>query len=246
MNKITKIIFFFKAFVILAKRIIREENIPLNNIEWNSVLFSYSQYGEDLQIFNALYSLNKREKAFYVDVGCYHPVKYSNTFKLHKIGWSGINIDPVPYNISVFKEFRPSDTNLQIAISSKNGIEKFHCYPAGTTNRLDSASNDDNFSLLNEKPYNSFNVKTLTLAATLEKYAPDDLPFGVLSIDCEGHEMNILKSSDWSKYRPWIVVVEDFDFSETSEISKFMHNKGYQTYFITNVTKIFIDKMLPK
>jgi hypothetical protein len=30
---------------------------------------------------------------FFVDVGCFHPLFYSNTWKLYKKGWRGVNID---------------------------------------------------------------------------------------------------------------------------------------------------------
>ena len=36
---------------------------------------------------------------FYVDVGCFHPKKHSNTYLLYKRGWSGINIDVEKTNL---------------------------------------------------------------------------------------------------------------------------------------------------
>ena len=51
----------------------------------------YSQFGED-KILNELIP-NKFTNGFYVDVGCFHPKKYSNTYILFRRGWRGINID---------------------------------------------------------------------------------------------------------------------------------------------------------
>ncbi|MDH5790264.1 MAG: hypothetical protein OEZ27_06695, partial [Nitrospinota bacterium] len=51
----------------------------------------YSQFGEDIILKGFI--LRNINDGFYVDVGCYHPKKYSNTYKLYKRGWRGINID---------------------------------------------------------------------------------------------------------------------------------------------------------
>jgi len=50
----------------------------------------WSQYGEDIVLDRVL---NLRKPGFYVDVGCYHPVKNNNTFKLYRRGWRGVNLD---------------------------------------------------------------------------------------------------------------------------------------------------------
>ena len=43
----------------------------------------YSQFGEDKILYEIISKINKR---FYVDVGCFHPKKYSNTYMLYKRG----------------------------------------------------------------------------------------------------------------------------------------------------------------
>ena len=42
----------------------------------------YSQFGED-KVLNEILKININ-KGFYVDVGCYHPKKHSNTYLLYK------------------------------------------------------------------------------------------------------------------------------------------------------------------
>ena len=53
-------------------------------------LKTYSQFGEDLFIDD--FFQNQKEGK-YVDLGAFHPMRLSNTFLLHKKGWSGTNID---------------------------------------------------------------------------------------------------------------------------------------------------------
>ena len=80
---------------------------------------TYSGEGEDLIIERLVKHLSK---GTYVDIGCYHPKVGSNTFKLFKKGWTGINIDPNPNTIRLFNQFRPKDINLNIGISKSNQV----------------------------------------------------------------------------------------------------------------------------
>ena len=79
---------------------------------------SYSQCGEDLFIFNYM-KKNNIHKGTYVDLGAFHPIKYSNTCLLFNNGWSGTNIDLNQTAIDYFNIVRPQDNNVCCAISNK-------------------------------------------------------------------------------------------------------------------------------
>ena len=85
---------------------------------------SYSMDGEDIEIFN--YFKNKKN-GFYVDVGAYHPIQRNNTMLLYLNGWEGINIDISDFSIKLFNHLRPRDSNLNLAVSNKEGnVEMFY------------------------------------------------------------------------------------------------------------------------
>jgi hypothetical protein len=46
----------------------------------------------------------------------------------------------------------------------------------------------------------------MTLAQICEKHAPRDIHF--LKIDVGGYEGKVLKGMDFSRFRPWVVIVE--------------------------------------
>ena len=238
---ITKIKTLFISIYCILRKIYKCIPIPLDQKEWNYVLFSFSQFGEDLQVFNAIYHLKKRTKAYYIDVGCFDPIIYSNTLKLHKIGWPGINIDPVPEHIEKFKKSRPKDKNLQLAISSQEGESSFLCYNSGVTGKLLTDESSDKLSLLGEVPIKNIKVKTTTLNSVISKNAPQVIPLGFLSIDCEGHELEVLNGNNWNQHRPWIVAVEDHNAPALSEIDTFMSSVNYRLFSLTQVTKIYVD-----
>jgi len=71
------------------------------------------------------------------------------------------------------------------------------------------------------------------LSEILDRYnVTDDIDF--LSIDVEGFDLSVIKSNDWSKYRPTIVLVEILDSSmheiEQSDIGRLMSEIGYVVY----------------
>ena len=77
---------------------------------------TYSQHEEDLFINNYF---KDKDKGFYLDVGCYHPIMYSNTTLLHNRGWQGVNIDMNQTSIDLFNILRKKDKNICAAISNK-------------------------------------------------------------------------------------------------------------------------------
>ena len=77
----------------------------------------YSFSGVDVLI-NDIFK--KQENGFYLDIGCQHPVKHNNTYKLHKKGWKGVNIDLDQDNIDLFNLSRPNDLNICSAVSSSS------------------------------------------------------------------------------------------------------------------------------
>ena len=95
----------------------------------------YSQFAEDISIRRLL---EKKKSGFFVDVGCFHPKKYNNTWRLYRQGWRGINIDLDPIKIAGFNVVRAQDTNICCAVSDKEGeIEYFSSGFYSLTNSLD-------------------------------------------------------------------------------------------------------------
>ena len=86
---------------------------------------SYSYGGIDSLILNIF---KNKEKGFYLDIGCGHPIKNNNTYLLNKKGWNGINIDLDKENIDLFNIFRSNDLNLEAAVSDKEGYTDLYFY----------------------------------------------------------------------------------------------------------------------
>jgi len=223
-------------------RKVTKRALPRSVSEWRYLECSFSQFAEDLLVLQALEQTGRTEKAYYVDVGAFDPLAYSNTVRLRWRGWRGINIDAQLDHVARFKVERPEDANLHFAVSEKSGTAEFLCYDSGTTGRLAVNDETGSKSILGENVRKVIQVPTETLALILSKHAPTDLPFGFLSIDCEGAELGVLRSNDWAKYRPWIMAVEDHAKYQETEIDRFCSDQGYELFAMAHVTKIFVDK----
>ena len=89
-------------------------------------------------IFLKDYFKNKKF-GFYIDVGCFHPIRLSNTMFLYSKGWIGMNIDLSKRSIDLFNICRPKDTNLNFGVGSKNEtLEYFYNKEVFANNTFDS------------------------------------------------------------------------------------------------------------
>src|SRR5574341_354761 len=96
------------------------EELVLNYID-TYAMKSYSQEGKDMILRRIFGNV---ENGFYVDVGAYHPKRFSNTFYFYKKGWSGINIDAMPGSMKFFTKMRSRDINYRsCGIERKKGID---------------------------------------------------------------------------------------------------------------------------
>lgn len=119
----------------------------MDNIYSFSNFSSFSQEGEDLilhRLFQDYEHITKTKlEGFYIDVGAHHPIRFSNTFSFYVKGWSGINIDPTPGGMEAFRNIRPRDVNLELAVSDKKEKLKFYLFEEPALNTC-----DENIALL--------------------------------------------------------------------------------------------------
>ena len=222
MSMISKIQFFLHKYIWLTIKFY----VTYSPLELRYTKPYFSQFGEDVVIGQLL----KKGKGFYVDVGAYHPISFSNTYLLYRKGWSGINIEPNPKGFSLLQKFRTRDINLNLAVSESQG--KISMLNSTTMSRIIEPDQIETKSDI-------FTAETLPLRTILEEHVVDGTKIDLLSIDCEGHDLAVLKSNDWRKYRPDVVVVEDFDKSENTDIDQELNRHGYKLHCKMALSKIY-------
>jgi FkbM family methyltransferase len=188
----------------------------------------------------------KKVSGFYIDVGAHHPFRFSNTFIFYKQGWRGINIDAMPGSMKIFQKKRPRDINLEIPIGNNNSMLTYYCFnePAlnGFSQKL-SMERDGKEGFYIEK---KILLQNRTLDSVLDMYLPYETKIDFMSIDVEGLDLDVLRSNDWLKYRPIIILIEILNSElaeiESSEIAVFLKSNGYSIFSKAVHTVFFLDK----
>lgn len=206
----------------------------------------FGQSAEDV-ILNKLFK--GKTKGFYVDVGAFHPRKYSNTYALHSFsGWSGVNVDASAEAIALFEQERPDDINVQLAVSASAGEAVYWKFDRPSRNTLSNDNvqrqlNRNDASLVEEEQ-----VRTQPLGEVLAEHVAEDTVIDLLNIDVEGLDFEALASNDWERYRPRVITIEDYAIKtvgvENSEIYRFLIEKGYKFYSHAFDTSIYAEENL--
>lgn len=162
----------------------------------------YSQHGEETVIERYL---GRIEKGTYIDIGADSPKELSNTYALYEIGWRGLLVEPMPHNVKELKAVRPEDIVEELALWDSEGelIMK--------DNVVENTPLGDQYKA-GYNPYpnavrKEHRVKCTTLPKLLEKY-PQFNNVDFLSLDVETAEETILKTVDFTKFKPKLMCIE--------------------------------------
>ena len=207
---------------------------------------SYSQCKEDIIIDKLL---GNKKAGFYIDVGAYDPHRFNNTKRFYKRGWRGINIEPNPINHKRFLINRKGDINLNVAIGQKNMRAMFYSFIPDTSSTTSKNEAEKN-KKLGYKLINSKSIKINRLDTVIQKYAGDK-HIDFISIDVEGHNLEVLKSNNWNKFRPTVICIEtaeDLGVNKAKEsekrgvgrkIDKYLISKGYVKKYTNKINSIY-------
>jgi FkbM family methyltransferase len=201
---------------------------------------NYSQTGEDAIIRSLL---DETRQGIYVDVGCHDPVRSSNTLSLYLHGWRGVNIDANPRLIERFKATRLRDIAVCAAISDQEHDVVFHEFE------------DELVSTLSEEALPEWQgkwkkrgervVRTRTLDSVLQEHLEPGTEIDLLSVDVEGHDLNVLRSVDLNVFRPKLIVVEmhhvDLMRLPESPINRYLEQEGFRQIGYDTLNGYFVD-----
>ena len=182
---------------------------------------SYSQEGED-QILRRIF--NGKKDGFYVDVGAFHPKRFSNTFALYKLGWQGINIEPNPEILPLFKKNRPRDLNLCLGIGLNREKINYFMLNDAALNTFDKKVLNNHISKKVYKYIKTISIEIKPLAEVLIENIPKNKRIDFFSIDTEGFDLNVLKSNDWNAFRPDWVLVEKLNLNSIENLNFEIHH----------------------
>jgi FkbM family methyltransferase len=157
---------------------------------------------------------------FFVEVGASRPQWESQTWHLEALGWSGVLIEPQPNLADELKRQRSAQVFAVACSTRANAGKRLRLHVAGALSSLDRERMAPGAAL-----ERVIDVPTRTLDDILrEANAP--VGFDFLSVDVEGHELEVLSGFDLARWRPRLILLED----HVADLAKhrFLTRAGYR------------------
>jgi FkbM family methyltransferase len=207
---------------------------------------SYSQCGEDLIVdfvFNAL----GISKPSYLDIGAHHPTHLNNTYLFYQKGCKGVCIEPNPALFAKIQRIRKRDICLNVGVGiSLEREADFFVMSSDTLSTFSRETAERYQSYGNQSIVKVIRIPLVPINDIIKEHFKDCPDF--VSLDVESMELEVLKTFDFTSFRPAVFCIETLTYTEDKserkidEISALMHSKGYLTYADTYMNTIFVAK----
>lgn len=210
-------------------------DITTNTVKKINEVHSVSVFSQDGEEVFLRDFFGDKNTGFYVDVGAYHPFRFSNTAWAYEKGWNGINIEPNIEGYNKFIYLRENDINLNCGISESECILPYFEFEEGAYNTFSQEN-----ILADKEVKRIAQIPMRRLDSIFNEYHVKKIDF--LDIDVEGNELDVLHSNNWDLYRPTIVLCEQkvgIEDVACSDIYSFMKQNGYEAVSKYNRTVIY-------
>jgi FkbM family methyltransferase len=142
-------------------------------------------------------------KGYFVEVGANDPRDLSQTWHLEQAGWTGVLIEPQPALAGRLRANRSAKVFAVACSSPENAGRALPLHVAGPLSALDRDRMAPGAA-----PETVVKVPVKTLDGVLDD-AGAHPGFDFLSIDVEGHEIEVLRGFDIARWRPRLLLLED-------------------------------------
>ena len=212
------------------------------------VYLSFSEFGEDQSVvflFLSHFSNPATNKGFYVDLGAFDPIRSSNTYMLHLMGWRGMNVDANPEIISRYRRLRPNDINIASGVSDRNEVLPFHYFNVRGASSFDPKQ----VERMKKKRFRELKVEDIPcrdVNELLAEYLPKGSEINYLNIDLEGYDERVALHLDLERFRPEILTVElltdDLIATVNHPVTQKMIQSEYRYLCRQGFTSFFVDE----
>ncbi len=171
-------------------------------------------------------------KGFFVEVGAFHPIDFSQTFALEQRGWDGLLVEPIPAQAENLRRMRRARV-FEVACGG----------PAqhGRTQKMSIAGALSSLRTVEDTSQQSVDVQVRTLDSLLAEANVERIDF--LSVDVEGVELDVLAGLSFDKYRPNLILLEDF--AERLDKHRFMRSRRYKRVRRTGNNSWYVPEEVP-
>lgn len=212
------------------------------------MIISYSSNFEDVILSRVFREI---ENGFYVDIGSYKPIDCSNTMALYAKGWKGAACDPI-YNFeklwaNEWHALRPRDVIIRDLIGEQElGEADFYMcnyrgLSTGAKNIVDKHRTCNGAHVAET----AAKVGTTTLTKVLD-HTLNGNTLHLVCIDVEGMEEQVLRGLDFTKYKPWVFVIEAIYSADglpsCEKWEPILQEHGYVVAYDDRVNRFYLNK----
>lgn len=207
-------------------------------------VLSFAQSGEDL-IANFIFHYLSIPRITYMDVGAHDPVKINNTYFFYRGGFRGVLVEPNVEMCKLLRAVRPADTTLEAGIgvtAARQADYYVMTDSAWNTFSKEEAEHMTRATGGGIKVQRVIKMPLVEINDVMAKHFGGAPTF--LSIDAEGLHLAILKTIDFTRFRPAVICVETLVAGtkrHIPEIPAFMATKKYVVRGATFVNTVFVD-----
>ena len=171
---------------------------------------------------------------FFVEVGANDPRHGSQSWSFEQAGWNGILIEPQPDLAERLRAIRRARVVTAACSSPDNAGGIMTLFLLGPHSSLKR-----DLVVTGVVPHGTIDVSTRTLDDILvETGAPTPIDF--VSIDVEGHEVEVLRGFDLARWRPRLLLVEDHVTDLATH--RFLTRAGYRLIRRTGLNGWYVPR----
>ena len=136
---------------------------------------------------------------------------------------------------------RPRDSSIHALIGDSSEMTEFFVFEPYGLSTADPEVSKNVMKIKDVRLLETIKLKTIRLSDIVPSITPNTAAF--LSIDVEGLDLEVLKTNDWTRFRPRIICVENWggvQNSSNSKIAVYLNSKNYRMHAFTGLSEIYI------
>jgi FkbM family methyltransferase len=198
---------------------------------------SHAQFDED-RILQEIFG--DRELGYCVEVGANDGVTGSASYVFEKHGWRCLLVEPIPARVEEIRRNRDCLV-AGCAASSREGQATFIVAEGvDQISTLDLTTERVDWIVRAGGTVTEIVVRLATLDSLLEEAGFPEIQF--ITIDVEGHELDVLEGFSLERHQPRIVIVEDNSVDGDPRVARHMSDHGYVHFRRTGVNEWYAHR----